>query len=256
MPIILNRRELLQGLAAGSVVAITGCTENPELGRSQFLLVSDAQLAELGAATWTNVKKQERVSSDASLNRRLEKIGTKCVDAARKGDLDWEFAVFDNPEVNAFAIPGGKVGFYSGIFDVMENDDQVATVMGHEVGHVAARHSAERYSQQLAAGVFVTAVSAALATSDLEYGKEIAGVLGAGVTFGVILPYSRQHEYEADALGVRYMTEADYNPNQAVRFWQNMTEQSKRQPLEFMSTHPSDENRIAAIQRQIAGLRA
>lgn len=253
----LDRRQLLQGLWAGSIVAfIGGCEHNPEIGRSQMLLVSDADLARMGHQTWKNIKEQERVSTDAGLKRRVQTIGQRCVDAANMGHLDWEFAVFENDQINAFALPGGRVGFYSGIFQVMDNDSQVATVMGHEVGHVAARHSAERVSQQIAAGLITTAATVALVGSGNRNAGLIAAALGAGVTFGVILPYSRRQEFEADRLGVRYMADAGFQPQEAVTFWQNMTAKNQRQPLEFMSTHPSDERRIAAIQQQVATLRA
>lgn len=249
--VTMDRRDLLKGLAAGSVVALSGCAYNAEIGRNQLMLVSDDQLAAMAGSIWTQTLRQEPVSRDRSKNNRIERLGANVVSAAGLGNrYDWEFAVIDSPTVNAFAMPGGKVAFYSGILDLMADNDEAAVVMGHEVGHVAARHSAERYSQQIAAGIGMTAVAVALEAGDVQFRNTIAGVLGAGVTFGLILPYSRQHEYEADRLGLRYMTDAGYRPNAALSFWRKMAADGPR-VAEFMSTHPSDANRIAAMQQEI-----
>ena len=189
----------------------------------------------------------------------MEAVGDRIVQAADQRfpqqnltQNDWEFAVFDDPTVNAWVMPGGKVGFHTGLLDIMENDDQIATVMGHEAGHVVGRHAAERYSQQMAAAGGLALANVALEAGDVENRGLIAGILGAGVTFGVILPYSRQHEYEADRLGADFMVGADYRADEAVRFWDTMTQQAGQRPLEFMSTHPSDANRIAAMQSYIS----
>ena len=182
----------------------------------------------------------------------MVRVGSRVVDAARlDSNKNWQFVVLDDPTVNAFVLPGGQVAFYRGIMDTFENQSQDATVMGHEVGHVAARHSAERASQRMAAGLALTAAAVGLGVSGVDNSAEIAAVLGAGVTFGIILPYSRQHEYEADRLGIRYMANAGYNPKESVRFWGTMSGMNKRRPLEFMSTHPSDTNRINALQQEL-----
>ncbi len=256
MTIVMNRRDLVSGLAAGTVFAFAGgCVENPALGRRQMLLVTDEQLAQLSGSTWTQLRQQERVSRDATMNRRLQAVGDRVVMASGQTNHDWEYAVFENDQINAFVLPGGKVGFYSGILDIMGNDDQVATVMGHEVGHVAGKHAAERYSQALAANAGLTLTNIALQSQDVRFRNEIAAILGAGVSFGILLPYSRKHEYEADRLGVQYMAQANYNPREALSFWQGMTNMSQGQkPPEFMSTHPSDANRIRAMNNVISTL--
>ncbi|MEL7029887.1 MAG: M48 family metallopeptidase [Pseudomonadota bacterium] len=260
----MSRRELITGLASGSVVAfsgvgVSGCTTNEALGRSQLLLVSDGQLAQLAAQSWTQALRENRQSSDRALRRRVEGVGDRIVRAADRRfpqqnltQNNWEFAVFEDDTVNAWVMPGGKVGFHTGLLDIMENDDQIATVMGHEGGHVVGRHAAERYSQQMAAAGGLAIANVALAASDVENPQLIAGILGAGVTFGVILPYSRKHEYEADRLGADFMVGADYRAKEAVRFWDTMTQRSGQRPLEFMSTHPSDQNRIGAMRSYIA----
>jgi len=253
-PVRLTRRGLIQGLAAGSVVALSGCANNPHLGRDQLMLVSDQQLAALSSATWQKVTTQYRPVRDGGMARAVDRVGQRIVSASGlPTNRDWRFTLLDSDQVNAFVLPGGQVAFFKGITEKFENEDQMATVMGHEVGHVAGRHAAERASQQLLAGLGMTVAQVVVASSGTRYAQEIAGVLGAGVTFGYILPYSRQHEYEADALGVRYMARAGYQPRESVRFWQTMMG-SGRQVAEFMSTHPSDRNRISALNTQIMRL--
>ena len=255
-PIELNRRQLVKGLAAGYIVALSGCVENQALGRQQLLLVSEAQMTQLSASAWSQIRQQQKVSTDKTLNTRLKTVGPRLVNAAGLQNQPWEYTVFQGKEANAFVLPGGKVGFYEGIFKRMENDDQLATVLGHEIAHVAARHSAERYSQQMAAGVGMQAAQVALQSGDVSGAGTIAAVLGAGLQFGVLLPYSRTHELEADRLGVIYMAKAGYDPRQSLRFWQNMTAQrnGSAPPPELMSTHPSDTTRISALQTQLRSM--
>lgn len=248
---LMQRREVIMGLAAGSIVPVLGgCADNAALGRSQLMLVSDGQLAQLSDQAWRDSLQRERVLRDPSYQRRLNRVGQRVVDASGQTDKDWEFVVFDSDTINAWVLPNGKVGFYKGILDIMESDDQIATVMGHEVGHVAGRHSAERASQQIAAQMGVSLITSALGSNQqtAAYNDDIGAALGMGVTLGIILPYSRQHEYEADRLGVDYMVQGNYNPRQAIDFWQNMSDLHQGGRLEFMSTHPSDDNRIAAMR--------
>ncbi|MAN63003.1 MAG: peptidase M48 [Parvibaculum sp.] len=254
-PIVVSRRKLVQGLAAGSIVAVAGCARNQAIGRDQLLLVSEGQIAQMAASSWTQIKRQTKISQDRTLNRRLNTVGNKIVQTAGLQRQPWEFTVFDDDQANAFVLPGGKVGFYKGIFKRMKNDDHLATVMGHEVGHVTAKHAAERYSQQVAAGVVTTAAAVALEAGDVRGGAQIAGILGLGVQFGILLPYSRRHELEADRLGVNYMHRAGYDARQAIPFWDNMSAQrTGSPPPEFMSTHPSDATRKAAIRQELQRL--
>lgn len=255
MTVIMDRREVIAGLAAGSVVALSGCVQNPSLGRSQLILISEQQLAAMSQTAWSEIRKTENFSRDRGTNRKVERIGAKIVDAANAGSRNWEFHVIDSDKVNAFVMPGGQVAFYQGILDIMDNDDQIACVMGHEVGHVVGRHGAERASQRIAAGIGLTVANIAIAQADTGYTNEISAILGAGVTFGVILPYSRQHEYEADRLGVTYMNAANYRPREALSFWRTMSTKGGN-TLEFMSTHPSDANRMSALQQHITTLSA
>lgn len=254
-PITISRRKLVQGLAAGSIIAVSGCVQNQAIGRSQIMLVSDGQIAQMAAASWDALKRETKVSKNRVLNNRLQSVGRNIVNSAGLQRQPWEFTVFEDDQANAFVLPGGKVGFYTGIFDRMKNDHHLATVMGHEVGHVTARHAAERYSQQLAAGIGMTAAAVALEAGDVRGGAQIAGILGLGVQFGILLPYSRRHELEADRLGIQYMHRAGYDARQSLQFWDNMSAQrSGGQPPEFLSTHPSDATRKAAIRQELQRL--
>jgi predicted Zn-dependent protease len=249
----LSRRTLLAGLSG--VVVLAACSENAATGRRQFVLVSDEQLAGLGAQAWADLKRQTPVSSDASVQDRLARIGQRVADASGKADLDWEFLVFDSPEINAFVLPGGKVGFFRGLLDLAQSDEEVAAVMGHEVGHVEARHAAERMSQQMAVQLGVQIAAAALSEEYGQHADEIAAALGMGALYGVILPYSRKHEFEADDLGVRLMAGAAYAPAGAVTFWERMTGDSAgREPPAFLSTHPATDERLARLRETVAAM--
>tara|TARA_X000000368_G_scaffold364470_1_gene310191 strand:+ start:18645 stop:19544 length:900 start_codon:yes stop_codon:yes gene_type:complete len=261
----MSRRKLLSGLASGSVVAfaapLTACSTNPNTGRSQLILVSDDQLAQMGTTTWQTMLTDTPVQeADSELTDALRGIGNRIVEAAGPSlpPADWEYRVFNDEQLNAFAMPGGKVGFYQGILDLMDNESQVATVMGHEVSHIAGRHSAERYSQTIAANTALTATSIALNAGEVRFQQQIAAVLGVGVQFGVLLPYQRRQELEADRLGLRYMAKAGFDPRESVKFWEKMMARNadREKPPEFLSTHPSDETRIRVLEEEIALIEA
>lgn len=247
---LVRRRELIIGLAAGTVLPLAnGCAENPTLGRSQLMLVSDSRLAQMSNQAWQDTLRQERVLNDPSYRRRLERVGARIVPASGLTQYDWEYVVFDSEDRNAWVLPNGKVAFYKGIMDLMETDGHVATVLGHEIAHIAGRHSAERASQQLATQMGVSLLTTAVGSS--EYSQEIGAALGMGATYGIILPYSRAHEYEADRIGVDYMVRAGYDPQDALDFWIGMAAMNQRSSAEFGSTHPSDANRIAAMRQHM-----
>ena len=251
----MSRRELIRGLAVGSVVPIvTSCTTNPEPGTSQFLLVGEGQIATMAASAWTEMKQQTPLSTNSSLNARVNRVWEKVAQGAGRADQDWEIAVFDTDDANAFVMPGNKVGVYRGITELTENDDQLASVLGHEAGHVAGRHAAERYSIGLASQIALVAGTVAIQQSDTlrEYGDTIGVLGGAALQFGVILPYSRRHELEADRLGVDYMYRSGYRVSQAPRLWELMAARSSgNRPPEFMSTHPDPERRATELRQYI-----
>ncbi len=236
------------------LLLFSGCSTVPETGRRQLLLISADQEAQMGLATFAQMKQEEPISANPMLNDRVTRVGTRIAASVGRAlpNAKWEFVVFESKELNAFALPGGKVGVYTGLLDIAETDDELAAVMGHEIAHVSSRHSGERVSQQMA----VAGISA-LSEIGMEAGevdddtRNIArAALGAGATLGLLLPYSRIHESEADAIGLRFAAGAGYDPRAAITFWQRMRKANEGQarPPEWMSTHPSNETRIKALQ--------
>lgn len=251
---LMDRRELVIGLAAGIVVPLSGCAENAALGRSQLMLVSQAEIERLSATAWRDTLRRERVLNDPAYTRRLERVGTRMADTSGLSHLDWEFVVIDSELVNAWVLPNGKVAFNKGLMDLVETDGHIATIMGHEMGHVAGRHAAERASQQRAAQMGMQIVGAALQSRGVDYDADMAAALGAGVQYGVILPYSRDHEFEADRLGIDYMVGAGYAARDAMDVWIAMSTLHQDRAFEFTSTHPSDDMRIAAMRAHIEAM--
>lgn len=250
----LSRRGLLAALAAAGVAA---CSENPATGRRQLVFVDDGQLAAMADQAWSEVVRQVPPVRDPALHARLARIGAPLVEASGRSDLDWSFTVLDSPELNAFVLPNGRVGFFRGLLDFAGGDDEAASVLGHEVGHVLARHAAERMSQELAVQAGVSIAQMLIAEDAGEYADEIGAALGVGAVVGVLLPYSRRHELEADRIGVDLMRKAGKDPAAAVRFWERMAARSEgpRQP-EVISTHPADERRLSELKAAVGGAAA
>jgi predicted Zn-dependent protease len=211
-------------------------------------------LAELSAQAWRDALTKMPRAQDAGLQRTLERIGGRVAGVSDYADTAWEFVVFDSPEVNAFVLPGGKVGVYRGLMEFARSEGEIAAVMGHEVGHVEARHAAERMSQQVLLSVGVAAASVVLSEEFGEHADDIAGALGMGVMYGVVLPYSRRHELEADALGVELMRKATYDPADAVGFWERMVANAagRPKPPAWLSTHPADDTRLVQLRAAAA----
>lgn len=240
-----RRRDLLAGLAgAAGLAALSGCATNPETGRSQFILVDEAQLSQASLQAWQQVRQQTPTWSNAAAQRRLEAVGRRVVNAAGRGNMSWEFRLFDSPQKNAFVLPGGQVGFYRGLYEICTRDDYMACVLGHEVGHVTGRHTAERYSREIA-------TQAALQVAGTRLGDTAMAALGLGAQVGVSMPFGRDQESEADILGLNYMHAAGYDVRQAIPFWQAMASGGGSRPPEFLSTHPDPDNRIARIRAYI-----
>jgi predicted Zn-dependent protease len=233
-------------LLAGGV--LTGCATVPETGRSQLLLVSPAEESQLGFTEFEKLKKSVPVSKDPAANAQLQRVGQRIAAVAPLPNARWEFVLFDKPDVpNAFCLPGGKVGVYSGILPITRDDAGLATVIGHEVAHAVARHGAERMSQ---AEAFQILQELALGSSSQTSRAAVQGAYGVFYA----LPHSRGQELEADHLGVLYMARAGYEPREALAFWKRFAEYNNKhgggKQIEFLSTHPLDDQRI----RQIEGL--
>ncbi|HYC71233.1 MAG TPA: M48 family metallopeptidase [Opitutaceae bacterium] len=240
------------------LLALSGCYTVPETGRKSLVLVSPAEEAQLGAQSFAELRSKERISNDPVHVERVRRVGGRIATAV--GDdlpsARWEFAVFESPDVNAFALPGGKVGVYTGLLRLAESDDELATVIGHEIAHVTARHGAERMSE---AAVLGAVGAAGTAYAGNRFGSDkaqaFAAAYGAGATLFRVLPHSRSNESEADYIGMRYAARAGYDPRAAITFWQKMARQKQQAgggatPV-FLSTHPSDTQRIADLQQQV-----
>jgi predicted Zn-dependent protease len=235
-----------RGVLLGAMGALASCVTNPETGREQFIIVGEGELAQMSLQAWSDLVRQTPVWSNRSAQQRLARVGGRIAVAANRQNLQWEYALFDRPEKNAFVLPGGKVGFYRGLWEICDVDDHVACVLGHETAHVVGRHAAERYSREIAQ-------RGALQVAGAFTDSQIAlAALGLGAQVGLSLPFSREQEAEADRLGVDYMHAAGYEPRQAVAFWQRMAAENRgSRPPQLLSTHPDPANRIAALRAYI-----
>ncbi len=237
------------------VVFLSGCSTVPETGRRQLMLISASDEARMGLASFAQIKEEEKLSQDVEAISQVQRVGQRIARSVGRElpDANWEFVVFESEQVNAFALPGGKVGVYSGLLKLVSTDDELAGVMGHEIAHVTSRHGAERVSQNYAvAGVgLVAAVGMEARDVDPEKRNLILGAYGLGTAVGLMLPYSRLHETEADAIGMRFAAGAGYDPRAVITFWRKMQEVGKdsARPPTFLSTHPSPEDRIKNLQK-------
>lgn len=232
---------------------ITSCATSP-LGRKQLVGMPQSQMNAMGASSFEELKKQTPIEKSVSINAYVNCITKPLTDAA-KGQLqvdNWEVVVFKSDQVNAFALPGGKIGVYTGMLPVLKTDAQLAAVIGHEVGHVIAQHGNERVTQSIATQGGLVIADFLSGKMDPSKKQLLMGGLGLGFQYGVLLPYGRTQENEADIIGIKLMSQAGFDPRQAVEVWKNMSAISKGAPPEFMSTHPSNESRIQNIQSKLA----
>lgn len=246
-----RRRLLRLALALGAVPPLAACDES--VGFLANTLVPEDTMAEIGQESFRQIAQQTPVLQDQGAQRRIQRIGQRILSASDPEWREWQFVVFDSDQINAFALPGGRVGIYRGMLEVAEDDDQLAAVIGHEVGHVNARHAAERLvsSNLVNATLRLVAVMAGGGESVIPP-ELIVSLGGAAADIGVIKPFSRSQELEADSLGVRYMDGAGYEPQAAVRFWQRMDEVTRGRPPAFLSTHPAPATRIQELEEIVA----
>jgi predicted Zn-dependent protease len=246
IPVILS---LLSAL-----IALSGCSSVPETGRRQLIMVSSGDEAKMGLASFEDIKKQEKISSDAKANAQVRRVGQRIAGAVGRDlpNAQWEFVVFDSEQVNAFALPGGKVGVYTGLLKLVASDDELACVMGHEIAHVTSRHGAERVSQNMLVGGVSSVGALAMDYYNVAPATRdgVMALYGAGVQVGALLPYSRLHETEADSIGLKFAAAAGYDPRAAAAFWKKMAaKNSGASTPAWLSTHPSDESRIANLEK-------
>lgn len=226
-------------------LVLLSCATTP-MGRSQFNIMPDSEVRQMGLQAFDNLKKKTPISTDAKTNQFVQ-----CVASAitREVGGDWEVVVFQDDALNAFALPGNKIGVYTGLVGLVDNQDQLATVLGHEIAHVLSHHSSERMSQEYAVKQSMSLIQA-LGAPQSALGQTAMGLLGVGAQYGVLLPYSRLHESEADLYGLKLMARAGFDPRQSIRLWQKMEQAGKnQQPPEFLSTHPAYDTRIEDLEK-------
>jgi predicted Zn-dependent protease len=249
---VMNGTAVRAWCLAVLALVVVSCAMVPETGRRELLLVSPQDEVQLGLTEFQKLKKSTPISSDPAIQVMVQRVGQRIAAVAPLPNAQWEFVVFDEAKtINAFCLPGGKVGLYTGILAITRDEAGLATVIGHEVSHAVARHGAERLSRAL-----VVQFGGQLLDAALQDRSEAARVLaqqayGVGGTIGVMLPHSRLQESEADRLGLLYMARAGYDPRQAVEFWKRFAAYNEREggrPIAFLSTHPLDAMRIRQLE--------
>jgi predicted Zn-dependent protease len=252
------KKFLMMILGVTTLSIVLACVTNSE-GRKSFNVIGDGQMASMGESAYAEVISKAKseghlISKSSPRYEMVERIGRR-IAAVSGADFKWEFIVIDEPKtVNAFCLPGGKIAVYTGILPVAKTEAALAVVMGHEVAHATMRHGAERMSQQLAVAGLASAAEISL--HDSKNRSLWMGALALGANFGVILPFSRGHESEADAVGLKYAARAGYDPSVAPGLWDRMGASGKAPP-EFLSTHPDPANRaksLAAMQDKVRPL--
>lgn len=243
--------------AVGLVVLVSlviatcwGCHSVPLTGRKQLLVTSEAKENELGATAYQEIKTKEKPSSNREYIEIVQRVGERLAAVSGRPDYQWEFHVIQSETPNAFCLPGGKVAFYEGIMPICANEAGVAVVMSHEIAHALARHGGERMAEATAVSLGGKVAELVSREKAPNHTATIMKVYGYGTEYGAILPFSRKHESEADAMGIMLLAKAGYDPSEAPQFWERFSSSHKGQtPVEFFSTHPSDERRAEDLRK-------
>lgn len=235
-------------------VFLFACAKSPT-GRSTIKMYSSEQLNNMGEQAFSSLKADATISREPIQNLYVSCVANQIIEQVPKSTFpgEWEIVVFEDDQVNAFALPGGKIGVYTGLLKVAENQHQLAAVIGHEVGHVIAEHGNERMSQNTLVGIGLEVTNQVLSSNQVGYSKEIMSAIGLGVQVGVQLPFNRTHESEADFIGLDLMAKAGFKPTESVKLWENMDKASGgNRPMEFLSTHPAPATRVKQLQANMA----
>jgi predicted Zn-dependent protease len=241
----MTRRRALCCLAAGALTpALAGCE------RIASFLVSEEAVEQLGIETWARMRQQLPASRDPNALESVAGTANRLLLAAGENPDRWEVQVFGRPDVNAFVLPGRKIGVFEGMLQVTRSEGELAAIIGHEIGHLQAEHSRERVSAETLKQWGLQLISFLLQVNEVAFAREIAALLGVGVEFGLVRPYGRAQELEADRIGLFIMAEADYDPREAARLWRRMDERGEGVPA-ILSTHPAPRDRIEAIEALI-----
>jgi len=236
-----------------ALAALAACQSVPYTNRPRLLLVTADEEAALGVSAYKDALSKAKISSDAAATAMVRRVGERIAVAADQPGFQWEFNLIDDPKmINAWCLPGGKVAVYSGILPVTKDEDGLAVVMGHEIAHAVARHGSERMSQGLLAQLGGAALGAAMSAKPAATQRLAQQAYGAGATVGVLLPFSRAQESEADRIGLILMSKAGYEPGAAVGFWGRMAAAGGKDTTpEFLRTHPADQRRINDIEKRL-----
>lgn len=252
-------------LGAVAAMLLTSCGSVPITGRKQLNLVSDQEVLQSSLSQYNSYMKTATISGEKTQSEMVTRVGKRIAAATEKylnehglssevKNFSWEFNLVKNDEINAFCMPGGKIVVYEGLMKIVNSDAELAVVLGHEVAHAVAKHSNERMSQQILAQYGAQAVSLATSGSSAATQAIASQVYGLGANYGVMLPYSRKHEAEADKMGLVLMSLAGYDPSVALNFWKKMSASSNNNQNDFFSDHPSDAKRIAAIEKELPAI--
>jgi predicted Zn-dependent protease len=246
-------------IAALTAVLLVACAQVPITGRDSLQLVPQSQLMSMAEQQYTQTLKEAKISTDAEKTAMVQRVGNRIAQAAenylrQEGHTDlaesfqWEFKLLEEDVANAWVLPGGRAAVYTGILKYTQDENGLAVVLGHEVAHALANHGNERVSQGLLTQLGGVALAVALSQRPAQTQQLFMAAYGVGATVGLLLPYSRLHESEADHIGLILMAMAGYDPRAAVPFWERMNQDKSGRPPEFLSTHPAPETRIARIQ--------
>jgi len=246
-------------LALGVLGWVAGCVTN-EAGRHQLMLISGNQEMQLGLSSFGQMKKEVPISQDAAANQMVRRVGERIKSVVNLPEAQWEFVVFESKEANAFCLPGGKIGVYTGILPIVKDDAGLATVLGHEVAHATLHHGAERMSRALATQLVGQGLGAVVDAADPRWTAAFGQLYGVGSQVGLELPHSRYQESEADHRGLIYMARAGYDPAAAVAFWERFAAYLKQAggsstPV-FLRTHPDDGTRIQQLKSWMSEAKA
>ena len=250
-PPTLGRRRFTALLLGGASLPALAACDPAGVGE---LFVSEDEIEQLGLETWERIRAEEPRSSSRANRERAETITSRILRAIGDDPGEWEVEVFAGDQANAWVLPGKRMGIYDGMFELAGDDAELAAVIGHEIGHDQAAHAQQRVAREIGTQAGLMLVSTALQVGNISYANQIAGLFGAGAQYGILLPYSREQELEADELGLENMAKAGYDPEGAIRLWQRMAEQPS--PPEMLSTHPAPEGRIQALEAMMPEARA
>ncbi|MGF1677999.1 MAG: M48 family metallopeptidase [Candidatus Methylacidiphilales bacterium] len=232
---------------------VVACATIHETGEKRFFLTSPQLEKQMGLTAFQDIKTSQKVSTNTAAIAQVNRVAQRIIPVVNVPGAEWEVVVFEDSAPNAFALPGGKIGIHTGLLPITQSDAGLAAVMGHEIAHVSLRHGGQRVSRQLAISGGMQLLDAGLALNSENYPRyrtQIMTGLGIGTQIGMILPFSRDNEYEADRIGMKYMAQAGYDPAEAVEVWKRMKALSDRsggKPPEWLSTHPADASRIQAL---------